>query len=61
MDDLFRFLTIRAPQTPDVEVRVPTSLIKLRGDGMLPGWKRKSGLPPVETKDWDWEAGPADS
>lgn len=49
------------PQGPPWEVRIPTSLIKLRSDGLLPGWKRKSGLPPLETQDWTWDADPPDS
>jgi hypothetical protein len=45
----------KKPEAAPWEITVPTSLIKLRKDGALPGWERKD-----PTK-WEWTPKPADS
>jgi hypothetical protein len=49
------------PQGPAWEISLPTSLVKLRADGEIPGWQRTPPAQIAEVDGWVWQANPADN
>jgi hypothetical protein len=49
------------PQGDPWEIVIPTTLVKLRSDGRLPGWTRTGDPPTLTPANWTWTPNPADA